>query len=359
MKKMRIAIIGQGRSGRDIHGAYFLSPANDRFEVVAVVDAIADRRERAKQDFGCDAYEHYTELFARKDIDLIVNASFSQQHYAIAKDCLEHGYNVLNEKPFAKTYYEAMDLINTAKKNGVLVTAFHQSLYAPPVLKLKEVLATGKIGDVMQISMSYSGFARRWDWQTLQSFCAGGVYNTTPHAIGVALDLLGWDPAAKIEYSKLGMTEFNSGDANDFAKIIITAPGKPLVDIECSNNDGFKGEPFKILGTKGTIATGPFANTVKLKYIVPEELEARPVVIGALRKPENGYPAYCSEKLNFHEEEIPADGDVFSTGTSMYYHMIYDSVMLGKPLDITPEKAAKVIELIEVVHAQNPLPLKY
>ncbi len=359
MKKMRVAIIGQGRSGRDIHGKFFLSDLNDICEVVAVVDALEDRRERAKQEFGCPVYADYHDLFNHKDIDVIVNASFSQMHYEIAKDCINHGYNVLNEKPFAKTSYEAMELTRLAKEKGVIITAFHQSLYAPPVLKLKEVLATGKIGEVMQINMSYSAFARRWDWQTLQKCCAGGVYNTTPHAIGVGLDLIGWDPAAKVIYSNLDRTAFNSGDANDFAKILISAPGKPLIDIECNNNDGFKGEPFKIFGTKGTIATGPFANSVKIKYIIPEELEARPVVEGALRNPENGYPAYCSEKLNFHEEEIPADGDVFSTGSSIFYHMLYDSIMLGKPLDVTPEKAGKVIELIEAVHAQNPLPVLY
>jgi predicted dehydrogenase len=91
MKKLRVAIIGQGRSGRDIHGNYFLTPENNIVEVVAVVDAIADRRERAKKDFGCDVYEHYTELFATRDIDLIVNASFSQEHYPIAKDRQLHG----------------------------------------------------------------------------------------------------------------------------------------------------------------------------------------------------------------------------------------------------------------------------
>ncbi|MBQ8415380.1 MAG: Gfo/Idh/MocA family oxidoreductase, partial [Clostridia bacterium] len=328
MKKMRVAIIGQGRSGRDIHGNFFLSENNDICQVVAVVDEIDARRERGMQEFNCDGYADYRELFNRKDIDLIVNASFSDMHYAIAKDCLSHGYNVLNEKPFGKTIYECMDLIKTAKENGVIVTAFHQSLYAPPVLKMKEILATGKIGDIMQISLNYSGFSRRWDWQTLQKRCAGGVYNTTPHAFGVGLDLIGWDPEAKIAYSKLGITEFNSGDANDFAKILITAPGKPLIDIECNNNDGYKGEAFKILGTKGTIASGPFSKSVKVKYIVPEELEARPVVEGPLMKPENGYPAYCSEKLNFHEEEHEAEGDVFSTGSSIFYHMLYDSIML-------------------------------
>lgn len=44
MKKLRVAIIGQGRSGRNIHGAYFLSELNEKFEVVACVDEIPLRR---------------------------------------------------------------------------------------------------------------------------------------------------------------------------------------------------------------------------------------------------------------------------------------------------------------------------
>ncbi|MBQ8310319.1 MAG: Gfo/Idh/MocA family oxidoreductase [Clostridia bacterium] len=357
MKKLRVAIIGQGRSGRDIHGVYFLSPENDRFEVAAVVDAIADRRERAKKDFGCDVYEDYRELFNRKDIDLIVNASFSHQHYCIAKDCLEHGYNVLNEKPFAKTYYESMDLINTAKKNGVLITAFHQSLYGPTIFAIKDVLASGKLGNIKQISMSWSGFSRRWDWQTLQNHCAGGVYNTAPHPIGIALDLLDWDPNAKVAYSHLD-TALTSGDANDMAKIIITAPGKPIVDIEVNSADGYPNKNIKILGDRGSLICGTTGD-VNIKYIVDSELEPRPVTAEPLRHPETGYPMYCGEKLPIHEETVSTSGDIFVTNTRYYYERLCDTMVNGAPLYITAEKGAKVIEIIEAVHAQNPLPVKY
>ncbi|MBE6588891.1 MAG: Gfo/Idh/MocA family oxidoreductase [Ruminococcaceae bacterium] len=357
MKKLRVAIIGQGRSGRNIHGAYFLSEQNTIVEVVAAVDAIADRRERAKVDFGCDVYEDYRELFGRKDIDLIVNASFSQQHYSIAKDCLEHGYNVLNEKPFAKTYYEAMDLIKTAEKHGVLVTAFHQSIYGPTIFKIKEILESGKLGNIKQINMCWSGFSRRWDWQTLQNHCAGGVYNTAPHPIGIALDLLGWDPDAKVAYSHLD-TALTSGDANDMAKIIITAPGKPIVDIEVNSADAYPAKNIKILGDRGSLICGTTGD-VNIKYIVDEELEARPVTEEPLRKPETGYPMYCSENLPFHEETFNTTGDGFTTASDIYYKRLYDTLVNGAPLYITAEKAAKAIEIIEAVHAENPLPLKY
>lgn len=48
MKKVRVAIIGQGRSGRDIH-AYSLSQMKEQYDIVAVADMLEERLERAKK----------------------------------------------------------------------------------------------------------------------------------------------------------------------------------------------------------------------------------------------------------------------------------------------------------------------
>ena len=71
MKKLNVAIIGQGRSGRDIHGKYFLTEAGrERYNVVAISDKIEARRNRAKEEYdNCDVYEDYRELLQRKDVD--------------------------------------------------------------------------------------------------------------------------------------------------------------------------------------------------------------------------------------------------------------------------------------------------
>ena len=50
MKKLKVAIIGQGRSGRDIHGAFLRSEENTLFDVVAIVDKDPARRERALKE---------------------------------------------------------------------------------------------------------------------------------------------------------------------------------------------------------------------------------------------------------------------------------------------------------------------
>ena len=97
MSKLRVAIIGQGRSGRDIHGAWLQTDvAKEKFEVVAIVDQNPERRVRAAEEFGCPVYEKYQDLFELQgEIDLVVNSTYSFQHAPISIDLLEHGFNVV------------------------------------------------------------------------------------------------------------------------------------------------------------------------------------------------------------------------------------------------------------------------
>ena len=354
---MRVAIIGQGRSGRDIHGKFFRSDANDFCKVVCIVEEDGFRADRARREFGCDVVSHYTELFGRQDIDLVVNASYSQMHYAITRDLLCHGFNVLCEKPFGRTYFECQDLINTAKANGVIVAAFHQTLFAPAFLKAKEIIASGCIGDVFQISLRYSGFARRWDWQTLQSKCAGSLYNSGPHPVGQALDFLGWDKETRVAFSSL-KSILTSGDSDDYAKVILTAPDKPVVDIEVNSVDGYAGDfVFKLCGSKGTYSS---TNAdYKLKYIPDFSVYPERPVQTKFIENENREPAYCSEKLEFTEESGKIEGTAFDNAVLAFYKMMYAAVMEGKALTVTPEMAAQVIRVIAQAHADNPLPVYF
>ena len=357
MRKLRVAIIGQGRSGSEIHGAYFLSKNNDNVEVVYVVDELEIRRERAQKVYSCPMLSDYRELFDKKEeIDLVVNASYSQYHYSITKDLLCHGFNVLVEKPLARTSYECYDLIATAKKNNLIVTGFHQTLITPSFLEIKEIIDSGKLGEVFQISLKYSGFARRWDWQTLQACCAGSVFNSGPHPIGQALAFLDWDKNVQVAYSDL-KTILTSGDAEDYGKIILTAPNKFTVDIEVCSADAFAGDfTFKVFGSKGTLIASN--SDYKIKRVETEKLPPRTVVKGSLMG-ENGAPSYCSETLPFIEETGKFNGSAFDQAVKDFYGMLYDTIIDGKPLKITPEMASEVVRIIEICHAQNPLPVKY
>ena len=357
MQMMRVAIIGQGRSGRDIHGKFFRSQSNDFCRVVCIVEEDAFRAQRAAEEFGCDVVSDYTQLFGREDIDLVVNASYSQMHYSITKDLLKRGFNVLCEKPFGRTYFECLDLINTAKKHNVTVAAFHQTLFSPAFLKAQEIINSGKLGEVFQISLRYSGFARRWDWQTLQSKCAGSLYNSGPHPVGQALAFLGWDEDTRVAFSSL-RSILTSGDSDDYAKVILTAPNKPVVDIEVNSVDAYAGDfVFKLCGSNGTYSSTN--SDYKLRYIPDFSIYPERPVQTRFIENERREPAYCSEKLDFCEESGNIEGTSFDSAVHDFYRMMYAAVMEGKPLTVTPEMAAQVIRVIAQAHADNPLPVLF
>ena len=356
MKKLNVAIIGQGRSGKDIHGKFFKSEANELFNVKYVVDSDQYRREVAEKYFeGCKSFSDYRELFNIDDIDLVVNASYSELHYPITKDLILHKKNVLTEKPFARSRYECDELIKLAEENGVVLAVFQQTFLAPFYKFAYEISKSGRIGEIKQISIRYNSFSRRWDWQTLQKKCAGSTYNTGPHPIGMALGFLDFDPDTKLIYSKLD-TALTFGDADDYAKIILSAPNKPLIDIEMSSIDAYSDYTLKLQGSKGTLKSK--VKSYEMTYIIDGENQDHSVSETFISDAE-GKPAYCKEALVKHTEENNFEGDAFNIGTADFYKQLYHKIVDGTPMSVTAQMAAQIISVIEGVHAQNPLPLKF
>lgn len=350
MKKLNVAIIGQGRSGRDIHGAFFKSENNTKFNVVAVVDALEERRIRAKEEYGCDVYADYRELFGRDDIDLVINSTFSHMHVPVSIDLLNHGFNVVCEKPFGKNYEECTRAIAAAEKNGKMLNVFQQSRFAPYYRKLTEILNSGKLGRPVQYTIHFSNFQRRWDWQTYQGYNGGEVRNTGPHPLDQAVHILGFDDNISV-FSKLDRVN-TFGDAEDFAKILLTAPGKPLIDIEMSKCNAYANFIYLVHCQYGTLKAS--MNAIDYKYYDPDTAPEQHLTLAPLFTAERT-PAYCGEKLDWTEEHIDISGSSFDTAVLHYYDMIYDYLVNGTEMEVTPYQVLTQFKVIDQIRAQNPL----
>lgn len=352
-KKLRVAIIGQGRSGRDIHGKYLLTD-QERFQVVAVVDAIKQRQKRAAEEYGCEVYESYQELFNRNDIDLVVNSSFSHMHCPITIDLLNHGFNVLTEKPCAKTAEEVQAMIDASKRNNRMFAVFQQSRFAPYFEKIESILNSGVLGRTVQISIAFSGFMRRWDWQCCQDHNGGGLYNTGPHPLDQALFLLNNYETKPNIFCKMDRANI-FGDAEDYVKLILTMPDKPLIDVEVSSCDAYPQYTYKIQGTNG----GLKGNMTEMEWRYYSKTDApEQVLIKEPLKDVNGLPAYCSEKLVWTEEKWKLDeAGTFTHAVKRYYGTIYNHLVNNAPLVVTPEQVKQQIDVINQCHFLNPLPV--
>ena len=346
-ERIRVGIMGQGRSGRNIHGAW-LSKSPQKYQIVAVSDILKDRRERAEAEYKCEVYADYRDLLAREDIDLVVNSLPSHLHPLGTLDALKAGRHVVCEKPLAPTVKDLRQMIAAAKRAGKIFAPYQQSRYAAHFQQILKVIGSGVLGRVAMIKIAYNGFARRWDWQTLQEFNAGNLYNTGPHPMDHAMAFLNF----KTPKVHCVMDRANSyGDAEDHVKIILTHKGLPTIDVEISSCCAYPNDMYQVYGTQGGLTGGP--KGLKWKYFEPKKAPKQTLI----RSPLPG-PSYCREDLPMTEKTwtpTKAQEDGFTYMSKQFYDHIYKVIREGAPLFITPEQVIPQIATMEECHRQNPL----
>jgi len=350
MPIFNVAIIGQGRSGRDIHGAH-LSKDRGRYRVVAVVDPLEDRRQRAEAECGCVTYPDHTPLLQRDDLDLVVNASPSRFHVPLTLQFLEAGFNVLCEKPLASRTADVDRVIAASEASGKLLAIFQQSRYSPAFQQLRKVIDSGVLGEIVQISITYSGFSRRYDWQTLTAEMGGNLLNTGPHPLDQALQLFGTDVMPHVTCFMRNAVSY--GNADDHVLLILSGEGRPLLHIEISSCCKYPSQTYNVYGTRGGLSGD--TRRLEWQYYDPSTAPGLELITAPLRKPD-GTPAYCSDVLEWRRDEwnVPERTGLFETMSEAFYSMLYRTLIEGAPLEITPQQVRQQIAVIEEAQRQNP-----
>ena len=358
MNKLNVAIIGYGRSGCDIHGSFLKSEANDICKVVAVVEFDPARAAAAAADFGCDTYSDYKELFNRDDLDLVVNASYSDHHYPINLDLLKHGLNVLSEKPLCKKASQVQEMIDAAKANNCVFTIFHQYRFNDYYDKMVEILDSGVLGEMKLARVRQNYFSHRYDWQTLLYRDAGSMRNNAAHYIEQVMCLAGTDEIPEI-YSRLEIWT-SVGDAEDYVFAVLKYSNGKTFEVEVNPSDAYaNGKLYDIYGTRGTMQV--YSNKILYKYHTDEEVPPAVLDHRSLHL-SNGNPAYCNNHIVWHEEEVHLDADImnqFGKCTNKFYHALYDHMVNGGELFIKPEHVKAQIAIFEEIERQNPLEVKF
>ena len=347
MKKLKVGIIGQGRSGRNIHVASLKRPKMlSRFEISAITDLIPERCNETASEFpGCKVCKDYREMLEMKELDLIVNASFSEQHVPITIEALEAGFHVLAEKPLGRTAQDVDSVIAAAEKAGKVAAVFQEARFFPDFRKVIEICRSGVLGRIVMARFIRNNFARRWDWQTLCEKNAGALLNTGSHSLDQALQLFGRTMPDRI-YAD--MARVNSyGTAEDHIKMVFSKKGHPTIDFEVSSCAPYAPPAFQVYGEYGGITVE--GHTVKWKYYHPEEAEERHLITEPLpgRK-------YCSEQLDWYEYSWqPPEHDTPWLGEQFYLNL-YDVISNGAELEIPLSDVRLQIAIIEECHRQNP-----
>ena len=171
-----------------------------RVAVVAAADPRLEARQRFTEDFGGTAYETVSALCANPQVEAIYVASPHQLHAEHAQIAAEHGKHVLVEKPIALTLVDAKAMIASARKSGVYLIAGHSHSFDRPILRARELIASGRYGAVRMITaFNYTDFLYRPRRpEELDTAQGGGVlFNQAPHQVDI-VRLLGGGRVASV-----------------------------------------------------------------------------------------------------------------------------------------------------------------
>lgn len=348
-KVLNVGVLGLGRSGYDIH-IKWLREVPKQYRIVAVTDEIPSRRAEVAKEFGCKSYKTYKDLFSHKDLDLVVNATPSFLHPKATIAALQAGHNVVCEKPFATKVSDVDRMIEASKKARKMLAPFQNSRFFPFFVKVQQVIASGKLGQIVHIRMNWSGFSRRWDWQTRKSNWGGNLNNTGPHAMDQAVMLFG-NKAPQV-FSRMGSFDGSSGDADDFTLVTLYGKNSPTIEVALSSYQAYKqGDMISVSGTLGGLTGGP--DKLQWKYYDPAKAGAQKLDCGWAHN-----RGYCGEKLPWKLEswrQPKTKLDAFQLNSRAFYDNIHD-VLTGKgKLVVTPAQVRRQIAVIEQCHRQNPL----
>lgn len=144
---------GAGNRG-NVYGGYSLKYP-DQLDIVGVAEPIAIRNERYAQKHNIkneNRFNTWEDVFKRpKFADAIIITTPDNLHYGPCMKALEMGYDVLLEKPISPSEKECRDILALAKKTGRIVAVCHVLRYAPYFVKLKEIIHSGVLGEVVSI----------------------------------------------------------------------------------------------------------------------------------------------------------------------------------------------------------------
>ncbi|HKV55609.1 MAG TPA: Gfo/Idh/MocA family oxidoreductase, partial [Candidatus Binataceae bacterium] len=121
-------------------------------------------------------------------------------HYRLAKMALESGKSVLVEKPLAMSLKEASDLVKLARTTGRVLMVGHTFLYSAPVLKVREIVDAGELGDILYISSVRANLG-------LFQRDVNVTWDLATHDISIILGILGRLP---VSVSCQGQSHYNS-----------------------------------------------------------------------------------------------------------------------------------------------------
>lgn len=190
MENLGIGIIGCG----NISTSYLrLAPLFKGLEVRAVADISMDAARARAAEFGTRALS-VDDLLAAKDVDIIINLTVPDAHFAVSKRILEAGKHVYSEKPLVLTLEQGVTLRDLARAKGLSVGCAPDTFLGGAHQQARALLDEGRVGDIIAGAAAVQNHGME-AWHPNPDFFflpgAGPMLDLGPYYVANLINLLG------------------------------------------------------------------------------------------------------------------------------------------------------------------------
>lgn len=327
---LTVAYIGFGVSVREYHIPYVEN--RDDIKVKYVY-----RREEDIADFA--AYEpfypeiiftsNFDEVLNDAEVNLVVVNTPDRFHVPYTMAALKAGKNVLCEKPFAPTSREAKEVFDYAKAQGLLCTVNQNRRFDADFLALKEVIASGKLGEIVRVESHYDYYKPNGWYDHL-----GTLYNLGVHTTDQMISLFGKPDSIhfdvhSIAHPHVGDDYYDLDLYYGYNKVTVSTSMNVLIDYP----------RFTVHGTKGSVSFPPALHNSAKKKVVGRHQ------VSFADAPEERFGTLVY--MNEQNEKVTEKVKVGCAHYERVYENIIDVLENGAEKAIKDEEVVEVLRLLE------------
>lgn len=183
----KTGVIGLGYWGPNLLRNLY---ANKRNGELIMCDSNTTRLEIMKLRYPDVSYtSDYRDILNDNTLDAVVVATNVSSHFPLAKEALLAGKHVFVEKPFAASIEQAEELVELGQKNGLVTMVGHTFMFSPPVIKAKEIIDSGELGEIHFITSSRVNLG-------LHQKDVSVIWDLAPHDFSMLFYWLGEEPSS-------------------------------------------------------------------------------------------------------------------------------------------------------------------
>jgi len=331
MIKLNFALIGCGRISKR-HSELLGFNKIEGAGLVAVCDVVSEKAKKIGNDFGVPSYTDMDEMMQKEQVDVAVVLTPSGLHAEHVVNLSKYGKHIMVEKPMALNIQDTENMIYACDENNIKLFVIKQNRFNVPVVKLREVLESGRFGKLTlgTVRVRWARHQAYYDqdpWRGTWDMDGGVLTNQASHHV----DMLEWMMGdVESVFAKM-TTALADVETEDTAIVTLKFKSGALGIIEATtaarptNLEG----SISILGENGTVVIGGVAVNEMQTWVFEDDQDGDSNVL---------------EKFSVNPP------NVYGFGHQAYYEHVVDCIVNGSANLVDGLQGRKSIELISAIY---------